>query len=383
MKVYMDHSATTPIHEEVVKAMTPYLTEKFGNPSSVYSLGQESRQAVEKARSQVAALINSPAADIIFTGSGTEADNHALIGYALANQDKGRHIIVSAVEHHAVLETAQFLAKHGFELTIAPVDNYGTVHPDYLREAIRSDTILVSIMHGNNEVGTIQPIQELAEIAHQHGAVFHTDAVQTAGKIPIDVKSLNVDMLSLSGHKLYGPKGIGCLYVRKGIRLSSFVHGGGQERHRRAGTENVPGIVGLGCAAEIAQQEMEQESQRLQQLAQRLADGILQSIPDTYLTGHPQNRIPGHVSVCFKYVEGESILLMLDHMGVMGSSGSACTSGSLEPSHVLLAMGYPHEIAHGSLRLTLGQMNNEEQVDYVLEVLPPIIEKLRAMSPLK
>lgn len=383
MKVYMDHSATTPIHDQVLKAMIPYLNDRFGNPSSVYSLGQEARQAVEQARSQVAALIKSPAGDIIFTGGGTEADNQALIGYALSNQDKGRHIIVSAVEHHAVLETAQFLAKHGFDLTIVPVDNQGTVHPDYLREAMRPDTILVSIMHGNNEVGTIQPIQELAEIAHQGGAVFHTDAVQTIGKIPVDVKSLNVDMLSLSSHKIYGPKGVGCLYVRKGIRLSSFIHGGGQERHRRAGTENVPGIVGLGCAAEIAQQEMAQESKRLHHLATKLADGILQSIPDTYLTGHPHNRIPGHVSVCFKYVEGESILLMLDHMGVMASSGSACTSGSLEPSHVLLAMGFPHEIAHGSLRLTLGKGNSEEQVNYVLETLPPIIERLRAMSPLK
>ncbi|HOQ09424.1 MAG TPA: cysteine desulfurase NifS [Syntrophomonadaceae bacterium] len=382
VKVYLDHSATTPMHEEVLKAMNPYFVDRFGNPSSIYLLGQEARQAVEHARSQVADLINCPAGEIIFTAGGTEADNHALIGYALANKDKGRHIIVSSIEHHAVLETAEFLAKQGFDLTLLPVDNQGTVHPDYLKEAMRPDTILVSIMHGNNEVGTIQPIQELAEIAHQGGAVFHTDAVQTVGKIPVDVKDLNVDMLSLSGHKIYGPKGIGSLYVRKGTRVASFMHGGGQERRRRAGTENVPGIVGLGCAAEIARQEMAQEAKRLQHLAEKLIKGILQSIPDTYLTGHPHNRIPGHVSVCFKYVEGESILLMLDHMGVMASSGSACTSGSLEPSHVLLAMGYPHEIAHGSLRLTLGKSNTEEQVDYVLEVLPPIIERLRAMSPL-
>lgn len=383
MTVYMDHSATTPVHAKVLEAMNLYFSDRFGNPSSIYSLGQDARQAVEQARNQVASLINCPAANLIFTGGGTEADNQALIGYALANQDKGRHIIVSAIEHHAVLETAEFLAKNGFELTIVPVDNHGTVQPDYLRKAIRSDTILVSVMHGNNEVGTIQPIRELADITHEKGAVFHTDAVQTVGKIPVDVESLNVDMLSLSGHKLYGPKGVGCLYARKGIRLSSFIHGGGQERRRRAGTENVPGIVGLGCAAELAQQEMTQESTRLSHLAQKLTTGILQSIPDTYLTGHPQKRIPGHVSVCFRYVEGESILLMLDHMGVMASSGSACTSGSLEPSHVLLAMGYPHEIAHGSLRLTLGKSSTEEHIDYVLEVLPPIIEKLRAMSPLK
>lgn len=378
----MDHSATTPLDPEVLEAMMPYFTDIYGNSSSVHSQGQQAARALEEAREKVAALLGAKPTELIFTSGGTEANNQAIITYMLNNRGKGNHIITSAVEHHAVLHTCQFLAKQGFELTVLPVNSYGEVEPDTIREALRPDTALVSIMHANNEIGTIEPIKELAAIAHEAGAVFHTDAVQTAGKIPVNVNDLGVDLLSASSHKLYGPKGIGCLYVRKGIRIGSLLHGGGHERNLRAGTVNVPGAVGFGKAAELAMQRLCSQEAPLADLAKRLIDGLLATIPNTRLTGHPERRLPGSVSVCFDYVEGESILLMLDHYGIMASSGSACTSDSLDPSHVLLAIGLPHETAHGSLRMTMGKDNTQEDVDYVLQVLPPIIHNLRAMSPL-
>lgn len=381
--VYIDHSATTPVDPLVFEAMKPYYTEIFGNSSSVHSQGQKAHRALEESREKVAALIGAKTNEIIFTSGGTEADNQAIITYMHNNRTKGNHIITSAIEHHAVLHTCEFLAKQGFELTVLPVNSYGEVEPDTLREAIRPGaTALVSIMHANNEIGTIEPIKELAAIAHEAGAIFHTDAVQTVGKIPVNVAELGVDLLSASAHKLYGPKGIGCLYAKKGVRIGSFIHGGGHERNLRAGTVNVPGVVGFAKAAELAQQRLCSQEAPLADLAKRLTDGIFAAIPNTRLTGHPERRLPGSVSVCFDYVEGESILLMLDNYGIMASSGSACTSGSLDPSHVLLAIGLPHETAHGSLRLTMGKDNTQEDVDYILEVLPPIIKNLRAMSPL-
>ncbi|NSW81772.1 MAG: cysteine desulfurase NifS [Syntrophothermus sp.] len=382
-QIYMDHSATTPIDQEVFECMIPYLTDRFGNPSSIfYSAGQTARQAVEKAREQVASLLNALPDEVVFTSGGTEADNLAIVGYAMANRHKGNHIITSSIEHHAVYDTCKYLSNYGFEVTFLPVDGNGIVEPETLKTALKPNTTLVSIMHANNEIGTVEPIKELASITHEAGAAFHCDAVQTVGRIPVDVVDLGVDMLSASSHKLYGPKGVGCLYVRTGITMQKLLHGGGQEKKRRAGTENVPGIVGFGKAAELAQQRMDETGKRLRELGERLAQGLLQAIPYSRLTGHPVKRIPGHVSLCFEFVEGESILLMLDQVGVMASSGSACTSGSLEPSHVLLALGLPHEIAHGSLRLTLGKGNSEEDVDHVLNVLPPIVERLRQMSPL-
>lgn len=380
--IYMDHSATTPVDPEVFNEMIPYLTESFGNASSIHLLGQEARRAVDKARAQVAQLINTSPQEIIFTSGGTEADNQAIVSYMLAKQPKGNHIITSAIEHHAVLETCEYMAKQGFELSVLPVTSEGIVEPHLLQAALKENSRLVSIMHANNEIGTVQDIKELATISHAGGAAFHTDAVQTMGKIPIDVKAMGIDMLSAASHKLYGPKGVGCLYIRKGIRLPTLLHGGGQERKMRAGTENVPGIVGFGKACELAQSHMAKQKQHLDQLSGRLREGILSTIENTRLTGHPSLRLPGSVSVCFEFVEGESILLMLDSFGIMASSGSACTSGSLDPSHVLLALGLPHEIAHGSLRLTLGKDNTEADVDKVLEVLPGIIATLRRMSPL-
>ncbi len=380
--IYMDHSATTPVDPEVFNAMIPYYNDRFGNASSIHALGQSARKAVEKGREQLASLINASPAEILFTSGGTEADNQAIISFIQSEQKKGRHIITSAIEHHAVLDTCTYLEKLGCELTVLPVTPEGEVDPDVLRSAMRKDTALVSIMHANNEVGTIQPIRELAAIAHEGGAVFHTDAVQTLGKIPVDVREMGIDMLSGSGHKLYGPKGVGCLFVRKGIKIGSYLHGGGQERKLRAGTENVPGIVGFGKACELAETQMPDRAQFLTRLSIRLREGILEQIPNSRFTGHPVHRLPGSVSICFDYVEGESILLLLDSFGIMASSGSACTSGSLDPSHVLLALGLPHEIAHGSLRLTLGKDNTDQDVDRVLEVLPGIIENLRKMSPL-
>lgn len=381
--VYMDHSATTPVDPEVFQAMIPYFTEIYGNSSSVHYQGQMASQAVEQAREKIAALIGAEPAEIIFTAGGTEADNQAIITFMTHERQKqGKHIITSAIEHHAVLHTCEYLAKHGFDLTVLPVNAVGLVEPDILRAALRPDTALVSIMHANNEIGTIQDIKTLAAISHEAGAAFHTDAVQSVGKIPLNVKELGVDLLSASAHKLYGPKGIGCLYVKKGVRIGSYLLGGAHERNMRAGTVNVPGAVGFGNAAELAQERMPQNTAHLKELARHLTQGILDNIPNSRLTGHPVDRLPGSVSIVFDYVEGESILLMLDSYGIMASSGSACTSGSLDPSHVLLAIGLPHETAHGSLRLTMGKDNTREEVDYVLEKLPLIIKKLRFMSPL-
>ncbi|WP_297198921.1 cysteine desulfurase NifS [Thermanaeromonas sp.] len=381
-KVYLDHSATTPVRPEVLEEMLPYLKEEFGNPSSLYSWGRQAKKAIEEARARVAGLIGAQPEEIVFTSGGTEADNMALIGVAYANQKKGKHIITSSIEHHAVLDTAQYLQRQGFKVTFLPVTPEGLVRVEDVEEAITDETILISIMHVNNEVGTIQPIQEIGKLARERGIIFHTDAVQSVGKIPVNVDELNVDLLSASAHKIYGPKGVGCLYIRKGTRIQPLLHGGGQERKRRAGTENVPGIVGFGKAAELAGQELESEGKRLKALRDKLIDGVLERIDHVQLNGDRERRSPINANFSFKYVEGESILLSLDMKGIAASSGSACTSGSLDPSHVLLAMGIPHEVAHGSVRMTLGRDNTEEDIDYVLEVLPEIIERLRAMSPL-
>ena len=378
----MDYAATTPVHPEVVQAMLPYLTERYGNPSSIHSFGQEARAAVEEAREKVASLIGARPDEIVFTGGGTEADNFALKGVAYALRGKGDHIVTSSVEHHAVLEVCKFLEKEGFKVTYLPVDRYGMVDPEDVRRAITERTVLVSVMHANNEVGTVQPIAEISEIAHERGVYFHTDAVQTAGHIPVDVDELGVDLLSMSAHKLYGPKGVGALYIRKGTRIASFVHGGEQERGRRAGTENVPGIVGFGKAAELAESEREAEATRLSGLRDRLIEGILERIDYVHLNGHPTRRLPNNVHISVEFVEGESMLLNLDLEGIAASTGSACSSGSLEPSHVLLAMGLSHELAHGSLRFTMGRWTAAGDVDRVLEVLPNVVSKLRAMSPL-
>jgi cysteine desulfurase len=381
-RIYLDYAATTPTHPEVMKAMLPYFADSFGNPSSIHSYGQEAKDAIERARSKVAALIGARSEEIVFTGSGTEADNFAVKGVALSRQAKGNHIITSSIEHHAVLETCKFLEKQGFSVTYLPVDGYGLVDPTDVKKAITKRTILVSIMHANNECGTIEPIAEIGNIAREAEIYFHTDAVQTVGHIPLDVNKSNVDLLSISAHKLYGPKGVGVLYIRKGTRISSFMHGGNQERGRRASTENVPGIVGFGKAAEIAQQEMLEEAQKLTALRDRLIEGILEGIEYTQLNGHPVKRLPNNVNVSINYVEGESILLNLDLDGICASTGSACSSADLEPSHVLVAMGLPHLQAHSSLRFTLGKWTTEEDISKVLDVLPGIISKLRAMSPL-
>ena len=381
-RIYLDYAATTPTHPEVMKAMLPYFTDSFGNPSSIHSFGQEASDAIEKARNQVAALIGAKSEEIVFTGSGTEADNFAVKGIALSRHDKGNHIITSSIEHHAVLETCKFLEKQGFSVTYLPVDGYGMVDPNDVEKAITNRTILISIMHANNEVGTIEPVAEIGNIAREAEIYFHTDAVQVVGHIPVDVDNLNVDLLSISAHKLYGPKGIGVLYIRKGTRVSSFMHGGSQERGRRAGTENVPAIVGLGKAAEIARQEMLEEAQKLTVLRDKLIEGILKGIEHTQLNGHPVMRLPNNVNVSINYVEGESILLNLDLAGICASTGSACSSSDLEPSHILVAMGLPHLQAHGSLRFSSGKWTTEEEINQVLNVLPGIVSKLRAMSPL-
>lgn len=381
-RIYLDHSATTPVRPEVAEIMMEYMTEKFGNPSSVHSFGREAKEALEKARSQVAGLIKAQPEEITFTSGGTEADNLAIIGAAFQYADKGQHIITSAVEHHAVLHTCEHLERIGFEVTVLPVDEYGIIRVEDLRQAIRDDTILISIMHANNEVGSIQPVAEIGRLAKEKGILFHTDAVQSLGKIPVDVNEMNIDLLSGSGHKIYGPKGIGFLYIRKGVRLSPLNFGGSQEKKIRPGTENLPGIVGLGKAAELAAQEMDTEMPRMTKLRDKLIKGIQERIPDVRLNGHPTLRIPTNVNVSFEFVEGESLLLSLDMKGIAASSGSACTSGSLDPSHVLLAMGICKEVAHGSVRMTLGRDNTEEEIDYVLDVLPEIVERLREMSPL-
>lgn len=384
-KVYFDHSATTPVDPEVAELVMKYMTEHYGNPSSIHGFGRTVRKAVEEAREKVRKAIGaSHVGEITFTSGGTEANNMALRGTAYANRQKGNHIITTAVEHHAVLTTCQQLAKEGFELTVLPVDEYGLVSVEDVQNAITDKTILVSIMHANNEVGTIMPIAEIGRMLKKQNPkiIFHTDAVQSFGKIPVNVDELNVDLLTLSGHKIYGPKGIGVMYLRRGTWWQPISYGGGQERRRRPGTENAPAIIGMGKAVELAEARREEEYARLIKLRDKLVDGVLSKIPNVRLNGHPTKRLPGHASFCIEYVEGESMLLSLDMKGIAISSGSACTSGSLEPSHVLLAMGIPHEVAHGSLRITLGRQNTEEDVDYFIENLIPIVERLRAMSPL-
>jgi len=382
-RVYMDHSATTPVRPEVVEVMVNCLTEKFGNPSSLHYFGRQGRSTLDEAREKVATAIGAKPEEIVFTSGGTEADNMAIHGVAMLNQNRGNHIITSAVEHHAVLNTVKALGKQGFTVTILPVDKYGLVSVEDLANAINDKTILISIMHANNEVGTIQPIKELAALAKSKGVLFHTDAVQSMGKIPVNVDDLGVDLLTISAHKIYGPKGVGALYIRKGTRWrQSLFHGGAQERLRRAGTENVPGIAALGKACELAVQDLRAEAMHLTGLRDKLIQEVMDKIPDVRLTGHPTKRLPNHVSFCFEFIEGESMLLSMDIKGIAASSGSACTSGSLEPSHVLLAMGIPHELAHGSIRLTLGRDNTMEDVDYFIENMLPIVERLRAMSPL-
>ncbi|CEP67273.1 Cysteine desulfurase [Moorella glycerini] len=382
-RVYLDHSATTPVRPEVLEAMLPFLKdEAFGNPSTIYSYGREAKKALDEAREKVASLIGARPEEIFFTSGGTEADNLALIGTAAANEKKGRHIITSSIEHHAVLHTAQYLMRHGFKITFLPVTPEGLVRVEDVEEAITDETILISVMHVNNEVGTIQPIKEIGHLARERGIIFHTDAVQSVGKIPVNVDELNVDLLSASSHKIYGPKGVGCLYIRKGTRINPILHGGAQERKRRPGTENMPGIVGFGRAAELAGQELDSEMERLKGLRDKLIDGILNRIEDVQLNGDREKRVATNANFSFRYVEGESLLLSLDMKGICASSGSACTSGSLDPSHVLLAMGIPHEVAHGSVRMTLGRDNTEADIDYVLEVMPEIVARLRSMSPL-
>ncbi|MDR3598478.1 cysteine desulfurase NifS [Clostridium sp.] len=380
--VYMDYSATTYVRPEVLEEMLPYFTQKFGNPSSFYGISRETKRAIDKAREQVAKALNCLPDEVYFTGGGSEADNWAIKGIASAHKNKGNHIITTKVEHHAVLHTCEYLEKNGFEVTYLDVDEEGFIRLEDLKNAITDKTILVSIMFANNEIGTIQPIKEIGEICKEKKIFFHTDAVQAVGNIPVDVKEMNIDMLSLAGHKVYGPKGIGALYIKKGIKIDNLIHGGGQEKNRRAGTENIASIVGIGKALELATENLEEHMKKLTVLRDKLMDGLLK-VPYTRLNGpRGDKRLPGNVNVCFKFIEGESILLSLDFKGVCASSGSACTSGSLDPSHVLLAIGLPHEIAHGSLRLSMGEGSTEEDVDYVLEVVPPIIERLRNMSPL-
>ncbi len=380
--VYLDHAATTYVKPEVLEEMLPYFSEKFGNPSSIYSLGRETKKAVEEARDRVAAALGAESREIFFTGSGTEADNWAIKGAAYANRKKGNHIITTAIEHHAVLHTCQYLESEGFEVTYLPVDENGLVSPQQVADAIRPDTVLVSIMFANNEIGTIQPIAEIGKITREKGVIFHTDAVQAVGNVHINVKNMNIDMLSLSAHKFYGPKGVGALYIRKGIKVTNFLHGGAQERGRRASTENIAGIVGLGKAIELATANIDAYNKKLIELRDRTIDEVMKRIPYVRLNGDRYKRLPGNVNFSFEFIEGESLLLMLDMKGIAASSGSACTSGSLDPSHVLLAIGLPHEIAHGSLRITFGEENTQEDVDYLLEVLPDIVGRLREMSPL-
>ena len=380
--VYADNAATTPIHADVLNKMMPFLTTEYGNASTLYRLGQSSHKVLENARQEVALLMNAEPAEITFTGCGSESDNLALRGYLHSRQAKGKkHLIVSTIEHHAILYTAQALEKEGFAVTYLPVNQYGQVEPQALEQAIRPDTALVSIMFANNEIGTINPVAELGRVCHERGVVFHTDAVQAYGHVPIDVKAMNIDMLSLSGHKINAPKGVGAIYVRKGIRLEPQITGGGQERGLRSGTENIASIVGLGEAARLKRVNMERETAYIGALSRKLIDGVLQ-LPQTILTGHPTQRLPGTCSFCINAIEGESLVLRLDMNGICASTGSACSTGSLDPSHVLLGIGLSHEISHGSLRLTLGPQNTEEDVDYILERLKGVVETLRAMSPI-
>lgn len=381
-KVYLDNAATTALSPKVLEKMMPYLTDIYGNASSPHSFGQTARIGVEHAREQVARAINADPSEIVFTGCGTESDNTVLFGVAERYAKKGDHIITTNVEHHAILHSCAALEKKGIKVTYLPVDKDGLVTPEQVCDAITDKTILVSVMFANNEVGTIMPIPEIAAVCHEKGVLFHTDAVQAAGHIPIDVKAMGIDMLSISGHKFHGPKGVGVLYERKGIRLPSYIIGGEQEKGRRAGTENVAGIVGLGEALDLAVTNMSETSARMTRMRDRLIDGIEATIPEVKLNGHRTKRLPNNVNFSIKYIEGESILLMLDMAGIAASSGSACTSGSLDPSHVLLALGLTHEVAHGSVRMTLGDDTTDEDIDYVLETLPKVAHRLRAMSPI-
>ncbi|HMM70101.1 MAG TPA: cysteine desulfurase NifS [Gudongella oleilytica] len=380
--IYMDHSATTPVKKEVLEEMLPYFSEFYGNPSSVYALSNHSRLAIDKARERVAKAIGAKKTEVFFTGGGSEADNWALKGVAYKNKDKGNHIITTKIEHHAILHTCEYLEQQGFQVTYLDVDEYGMISLEELEKAITEKTILISIMFANNEIGTIQPVKEIGELAKKHGVLFHTDAVQAVGSLPIDVKEMNIDLLSMSAHKLYGPKGVGALYIRQGTKIDPLIAGGAQEKNKRAGTENTPGIVGLGKAIELAYEHLEENTTYLISLRERLIKGIKERIPYVRLNGHPEKRLPGNANFCFQFIEGEALLLSLDMVGIAGSSGSACTSGSLDPSHVLLAIGLPHEIAHGSLRLSLGTGNTEEEVDYAVEKLVGIVDRLRMMSPL-
>ena len=382
MSIYLDNAATTATKPEVLEAMLPYFTQVYGNPSSIHRTGRDARRAVERAREQVAAALNADKGEIYFTAGGSESDNWAIKGTAFAHRAKGNHIITTQIEHHAVLHTCQWLERQGFEVTYLPVDADGLVDPADVERAITDKTILVSVMMANNEIGTIEPIAEIARIARAHGVLMHTDAVQAVGAVEVDVRALGVDMLSLSGHKFYGPKGVGALYVRRGVKLDTYMHGGAQERGRRAGTEYLPRIVGLGKAIELATADIAGHAARLTAMRDRLIDGILKEIPYARLNGHRTRRLPGNVNVSIEYIEGEALLLRLDLAGIEGSSGSACTSGSLDPSHVLLAIGLPHEVAHGSLRLTLCDYNTEADVDATLAALPEIVRTLRDMSPM-
>lgn len=380
--IYFDNAATTPVRKEVLTEIMPYFSDIYANASSVYDIAAKSRRAVEKAREQVAKAIGAQKDEIYFTAGGSESDNWAIKGTADALSKKGKHIITTQIEHHAVLHTCEFLEKHGWDITYLPVDEYGLISLDDLKNAIRPDTVLISVMFANNEIGTIEPIAEIGKIAREHGIYFHTDAVQAVGHVKIDVKEMNIDMLSMSGHKLGAPKGVGVLFVRKGITISNLIHGGGQEKGKRAGTENTAGIVGMGKAIELATAEIDETSKYLTMLRDRVIKGITENIDFCRLNGHREKRLPGNVNISFEFIEGESLLLLLNSKGICASSGSACTSGSLDPSHVLLAIGLEHEKAHGSLRITLSKENTVEEVDYLIKELIPIVKRLREMSPL-
>jgi cysteine desulfurase len=381
-RIYLDYAATTPTDPQVIKAMEPYLFEKFGNASSIHQFGQEAKKGIEDVRERLAGFLGARPEEIVFTCGGTESDNFAIKGIAFANEKKGSHIITTATEHHAISEPCKFLEKRGFKVTYVGVDKYGLVAVDDIKKAITDKTVLISVMHANNEIGTIQPIAEIGQVARAKEIYFHTDAVQTVGHIPVNVNDVNVDLLSLSAHKFYGPKGVGALYIRKGTRIERFLDGGDQERNRRASTHNTPGIVGLGKAIQLCQEKMEEEARQQIVLRDKLIKEITNKISEAYLNGHPTQRLPNNVNFSIKYIEGESILLSLDMLGIACSTGSACTSSSLEPSHVLLAIGLPHELAHGSLRVTLGRWTKPDEIDYFLESLPKVVEKLRTMSPL-
>lgn len=381
-KIYLDNAATTPVRKEVVEAMLPYFTESFGNPSSVYQIAQMNKKALDESRETIAKYIGAQTNEIFFTSGGSEADNWAIKGIAEAHKNKGNHIITTKIEHHAVLHTCEYLEKHGYEVTYLDVDDNGLVSPEAVEAAIKDTTILISIMYANNEIGTIMPIKEIGAVAKAHKIPFHTDAVQAVGQVRIDVKDQNIDLLSLSGHKINGPKGMGVLFIKRGLKLENLIHGGGQERGRRAGTENVPGIVGLAKAMELTYTNFDAKIEKMTKLRDKLIKGLLESIPYCKLNGHPTKRLANNANIGVEYVEGESLLLLLDMNGIAASSGSACTSGSLDPSHVLLALGIPHEKAHGSIRFTLGVQNTEEEIDVVLEKMPAIVQRMRDMSPL-